>query len=97
MSNTTITLKITAPTSDLTGKAVANAVRRALSTHDVLPEVGEVKGVRFKLKQIKTAPRSVDSEIANIRRWAKANNVQVGDRGRIKAEVKAAYAIAQAK
>lgn len=91
MSNTTITLKITAPTTELTGKAVANAVRRALSTHDALPEVGEVKGVRFKLKTVTTSPRSNDSEIARIRSWAKANSFEIGDRGRIKAEIKAAY------
>lgn len=94
-----ITVKIVSDDSNLTGKAVSNAVRRAFGTStDTLPEAGEVKGVRFSVKQKKTPSRpSANSEIASIRAWARAAGVPVGERGRIKAEVKAAYAEANLK
>lgn len=94
MSNI-ITLKINA--DDVTGKNVANAVRRAFASHpDNLPESGEVKGVRFSVRQAK--PRTASkpaTEASLVRSWARQNNVPVGQRGRIHPDVHAAYRAAQ--
>jgi len=94
MSTSTITLKITAPTTDLTGKAVANAVRRALSDNvTALPESGEVKGVRFSVRPTVSRSKTPKTltEAGVIRQWARENNVEVGKRGRIHPDVRAAY------
>lgn len=46
-------------------------------------------------KPVKKATAKADSEISKIREWAQANGFAVGDRGRIKAEIKDAYYAAQ--
>jgi hypothetical protein len=98
MSNI-VTIKISANTADdLTGKAVSNAVRRAFGTlSDTLPESGEVKGLRFSVRQQTSTGKPKElSEAGVIRAWARDAGVPVGKRGRIHPDVKAAYAAAQA-
>lgn len=94
-----ITIKINANTADdLTGKAVSNAVRRAFgASTETLAESGEVKGLRFSVRPSKTstAPKTL-TEAGIIRQWARQNSVEVGKRGRIHPDVKAAYQAAQA-
>lgn len=98
MSTSIITLKVTA--DDTSPKAVANAVRRAFGTlSEPLSESGEVKGVKFSVRPVKrrtAAPKTL-SEAGVIRAWARANNVPVGERGRIHPDVKAAYQAAEVK
>lgn len=96
-----ITIKINASTPDeLTGKAVSNAVRRAFGTStEVLTESGEVKGLRFSVRpttnRTKTSTPKTLTEAGVIRQWARQNSVEVGKRGRIHPDVKAAYQAAQ--
>lgn len=97
MDTSTVTLKITLDDYDLSPKNVSNAVRRAFGTGDTLPEAGEVKGVRFSVKRntTKASTAKTLTEAGIIRQWARQNSVEVGKRGRIHPDVKAAYQAAQ--
>lgn len=52
------------------------------------------KGTRVARKKTRraSAPSSSSEENARIRQWAKDNGYEVGDRGRISAEIRQAYA-----
>lgn len=92
----TITIKITAPAEELTGKYVRNTLRKAFEAtgDDLLPDEGESKGVEFTIKHPK--PRAskspkVPTEASLIRAWAVEQGMHVGKRGRIHPKIKEAY------
>lgn len=90
-----ITLKFNTDTNAVTEKDIANAVRRAFSkaTDTEVPERTEVKGIVVK---VKASPVKPLTEAGTIRQWARENGFEVGQRGRLKPEVKEAFAAAQA-
>lgn len=50
------------------------------------------------VEEVKPEPKAktaAKSDLSKVREWAKANGYDVGDRGRIKAEIQEAYAVAQ--
>jgi len=85
-------IAITIHSDELSAKGIQNAVRRALSGDVQIPEQGSltVKGLTITVKPVKTTP--VPSK-QNIRLWAAENGHPevVGKRGRISADVLAAY------
>ncbi len=86
-----ITLTIHADEFD--SKSVQNAVRRALSGDVTIPESGKVeaKGVTITVREVKGKPVASKQD---IRTWAAKNGFPevAGKRGRIAANVLAAYA-----
>lgn len=89
-----ITLKLNI--DDASPRAVSNAIRRAFGSEtEPLPEAGERKGVKFTVRQRSTGASSRPlTEAGIIRQWARANDIEVGKRGRIHPDVKAAYEFA---
>lgn len=83
-----ITIQITA--DDFTEKSVSNAVRRAFGGDQPLTGSGSVKGVEFK---VTPAPVGRKGNLQDVREWAKKNKIKsgYGSRGRVSAEVLAAY------
>lgn len=83
---------------------LSNANRTAL--HDALkPYIDAGRGTAARPASLPEAPRrrarrngpvttTSASELAEIRDWARANGHQVGDRGRISAEIREAYTAA---
>lgn len=47
------------------------------------------------VSKTKTERKPVNSEAGIIRAWARENGVEIGERGRVSAEVRAAYAAAK--
>ncbi|UDL15817.1 Lsr2-like DNA bridging protein [Microbacterium phage Pumpernickel] len=67
------------------------AVRRALEGSSTILEPNtsvKVKGVRVSTK---------GGNVNDVRKWARQNGIEVGARGRVSAEVVAAFEAAQAK
>lgn len=68
----------------------------AENAEKIRAEIGEwaEKGTRVARKKARraSAPSSSSEENARIRQWAKDNGYEVGDRGRISAEIRQAYA-----
>ena len=68
----------------------------AENAEKIRAEIGEwaEKGTRVARKKARraSAPSSSSEENARIRQWAKDNGYEVGDRGRISAEIRRAYA-----
>lgn len=92
----TITLKFQTASNEVTEKDIANAVRRAFAKASTEPvaERTEVKGVSVKVKATPVKPLT---EAGTIRQWARENGFEVGQRGRLKPEVKEAFAAAHAE
>ena len=72
---------------DLNGKNAA-ALRDALA-----PYVGHARRAAGRRSTVRTAGGrgSARRDLADVREWARSNGHQVSDRGRISAEVQAAY------
>lgn len=83
-----ITLKFNID-GDITSASIRNAVRRSLTKAEVSGEQGEAEGITYVIKQ--DAPKG---EAATMREWARKQGIQVGARGRIHPDLKAAYAAA---
>lgn len=68
----------------------------AENAEKIRAEIGEwaEKGTRVARKKARraSAPSSSSEKNARIRQWAKDNGYEVGDRGRISAEIRQAYA-----
>ena len=68
----------------------------AENAEKIRAEIGEwaEKGTRVARKKARraSAPAPSSEENARIRQWAKDNGYEVGDRGRISAEIRQAYA-----
>ncbi len=64
---------------------LANALRRAASADNV----ALVPGTSFKVKGVRV--RVQEPQINDVRKWALAQGINVGKRGRISAELQAAY------
>jgi hypothetical protein len=89
MAKVTITLNV--PSNSVSGKDIANAARRIFAKVETLDETGEVQGATYKVK-----PTVQVTGPAAVREWARKNKVEVGLRGRISAELQAAYDAANA-
>jgi hypothetical protein len=87
-----ITITIPVP-ENATGRDAVNAVRRALdSIESFTPGTSEIiKGLKVIVRG--NTPE-LKSSLSNVRDWARENGHAVGLRGRIAADVRAAYAAA---
>lgn len=88
---TNINIKLNLSTESVTGKDIVNAVRRALANVETVSteEVTEVKGVR-----VLATPEPEKGFAEKVRTWARENGHEVGQRGRVSAELVEKYTAA---
>lgn len=93
---TNITVSLSLEDNTPTPNDIQNAVRRALSTPTIkdqplTPSVPLIsKGVKVRVRHVK-APKARDTYPAKVRAFARSQGLPVGDRGRVSADLKAAY------
>lgn len=94
---TKILIAIEGLNENVSNTDVINAVRRAFSGKEVALQVGTVaesKGVTYRVRKDPKVTIPVETFAGVVRTWANDNGFAVGLRGRIPAEVTAAYTAA---
>jgi hypothetical protein len=68
------------------------SAKNAAKLRDALaPYIGHARRTAGRRSSGRSSSRSAKRDVADIRAWAKANGYKVSERGRISAEVQAAY------